>query len=173
MDFRGSLSRLKKKFKHPLTGGGRKSDRIGAGARGETVEPAGSLPRPEHNKASGSNADGGPAQPGESDPAPVSGGGDTSGAEEADTDGRDAGQGYSPNEGIKAGPAINENKSDRESTTSTMAGLLRGVRDSAKGFGPLRSVAGGLCLILENCEVPSLSWIQCTMLTVIPAIRCG
>jgi len=31
--------------------------------------------------------------------------------------------------------------------------LLRGVRDSADAFGPLKSVAGGLCFILENCEV--------------------
>jgi hypothetical protein len=27
------------------------------------------------------------------------------------------------------------------------------VRDSADAFGPLKSVAGGLCFILENCEV--------------------
>ena len=31
--------------------------------------------------------------------------------------------------------------------------LLRGVRDAADAFGPLKSVAGGLCFILENCEV--------------------
>ena len=31
--------------------------------------------------------------------------------------------------------------------------LLRGVRDSADAFGPLKSVAGALCFILENCEV--------------------
>ena len=31
--------------------------------------------------------------------------------------------------------------------------LLRGVRDTADAFGPLKSVAGGLCFILENCEV--------------------
>ena len=31
--------------------------------------------------------------------------------------------------------------------------LLRGVRDSADAFGPLKSVVGGLCFILENCEV--------------------
>ena len=31
--------------------------------------------------------------------------------------------------------------------------MLRGVRDTADAFGPLKSVAGGLCFILENCEV--------------------
>jgi hypothetical protein len=31
--------------------------------------------------------------------------------------------------------------------------LLRGVNESADAFGPLKSVAGGLCFILENCEV--------------------
>jgi len=31
--------------------------------------------------------------------------------------------------------------------------LLRGVRDSADAFPPLKSVAGGLYFILENCEV--------------------
>jgi hypothetical protein len=33
--------------------------------------------------------------------------------------------------------------------------MLRGVRDTADAFGPLKSVAGGLCFILENCEVNS------------------
>ena len=31
--------------------------------------------------------------------------------------------------------------------------ILRGVRDSSDAFGPLKSVAGGLCFVLENCEV--------------------
>ena len=47
-----------------------------------------------------------------------------------------------------------ENKSDWKSTASATAKLfLRGVRDSSDAFGPLKSVAGGLCFILENCEV--------------------
>jgi hypothetical protein len=47
-----------------------------------------------------------------------------------------------------------ENKSNWKSTASATAKLLlRGVRDSADAFGPLKSVAGGLCFILENCEV--------------------
>ena len=44
--------------------------------------------------------------------------------------------------------------SNWKSTTSAAAKLLlRGVKDSAAVFGPLQSVAGGLCFILENCEV--------------------
>ena len=46
------------------------------------------------------------------------------------------------------------------STASSSAKLLlRGVRDSADAFPPLKSVAGGLCFILENYEVRYLpSW---------------
>ena len=48
----------------------------------------------------------------------------------------------------------NEKKSSWKSTAfATAKLLLRGVRDSADAFGPLKSVAGGLCFILENCEV--------------------
>ena len=47
-----------------------------------------------------------------------------------------------------------ENKSHRKSTVSASAKLLlRGVRDSADALGPLKSIAGGLCFILENGEV--------------------
>ena len=41
-----------------------------------------------------------------------------------------------------------ENKPDWRSMVSSTIKLLHGVRD-----GPLKSVAGGLCTILENCEV--------------------
>ena len=54
------------------------------------------------------------------------------------------------------GPSVtpDENKSHRKSTVSASAKLLlRGVRDSADAFGPLKSIAGGLCFILENGEV--------------------
>jgi hypothetical protein len=54
--------------------------------------------------------------------------------------------------------AANENRSDWKSTASATAKLLlRGVRDSADAFPPLKSVAGGLCFILENYEV----WFTC------------
>ena len=58
----------------------------------------------------------------------------------------------SPN---KSEPSTGDkNKSNWRSTASAAAGVfLRGVRDSADTFGPLKSVAGGLCFILENCEV--------------------
>ena len=39
--------------------------------------------------------------------------------------------------------------------------LLRGVRDTADAFGPLKSVAGGLCFVLENCEVFPVSYVSC------------
>jgi hypothetical protein len=39
------------------------------------------------------------------------------------------------------------------SNKSATAKLLRGVRDSVNAFGPLKAIAGKLCLILENCEV--------------------
>jgi len=61
----------------------------------------------------------------------------------------------------KSEPNIaDEKKSGWKSTASATAKLfLRGVRDSADAFGPLKSVAGGLCFILENCEVCSSSHV--------------
>ena len=52
-----------------------------------------------------------------------------------------------------------EKESRWKSTASATAKLLlRGVSESADAFGPLKSVAGFLCYILENCEVqPSSS----------------
>ena len=50
--------------------------------------------------------------------------------------------------------AVNESESDWKATASASAKLLlRGVSSSSEAFGPLKSVAGGLCFILENCEV--------------------
>ena len=40
-----------------------------------------------------------------------------------------------------------------EAAVSSARLLLRGVRDSADGFGPLKSVAAGLCFILKNYGV--------------------
>ena len=61
-------------------------------------------------------------------------------------------------ENTESNAATDGKKSNWKSTTyATAKLLLRGVRDSADAFGPLKSVAGGLCFILENCEVrPSL-----------------
>jgi len=44
---RDSFSRVKKKIKHRITGSKRKPAGTGPGARGEGVDPSGSLPRPE------------------------------------------------------------------------------------------------------------------------------
>jgi len=54
-----------------------------------------------------------------------------------------------------------ESNSNWKSTTSAAAKLLlRGVKDSAAAFGPLQSVAGALCFILDNCEVRPSSSIR-------------
>ena len=65
------------------------------------------------------------------------------------------------------------NKSGWKSTASSSAKLLLcGVRDSADAFGPLKSVAGGLCFILENCEVRFPPHLLPTML-ISPAAHEG
>ena len=67
----------------------------------------------------------------------------------------------SPGESAKPGPAASDDKSDWGSTAvATAKLLLRGVKDSADAFGPLKSVAGGLCFVLENCEVRSSAPIR-------------
>ena len=66
--------------------------------------------------------------------------------------------------------AADETKSNWKSTASATAKLLlRGVRETADAFGPLKSVAGGLCFIVENYEVWSPSCMRCPMLTGTPA----
>ena len=65
-----------------------------------------------------------------------------------------------PDDNAGPGAAANEKKSGWKSTAfATAKLLLHGVRDSADAFGPLKSVAGGLCFILENCEVRSSSCV--------------
>ena len=64
-------------------------------------------------------------------------------------DGGDGSDSEDENAGARAA-----NRPDLGSTATSSAKLiLRGVRDSADAFGPLKSVAGGLCFILENYEV--------------------
>ena len=61
-----------------------------------------------------------------------------------------------PGENAEPSTVSNEKKSSWKSIAFATAKLLLcGVRDSADAFGPLKSVAGGLCFILENCEVRS------------------
>ena len=79
----------------------------------------------------------------------------------------------SPNEGSEPNAAADEKKSNWKSTASASAKLLlRGVSDSADAFGPLKSVAGGLCFILENCEVRPPSYPPSVTLTGDPANEC-
>ena len=54
---------------------------------------------------------------------------------------------------IELSAALDAATSDGESIPSTTVKLLCGVRDSPSGFGPLKSLAGALCIILENCKV--------------------
>lgn len=59
-----------------------------------------------------------------------------------------------PDWSAELGTSADESKSDGKSTSvSSAVELLRGVRDSAIAFGPLKSIAGDLCFILEICEV--------------------
>lgn len=50
--------------------------------------------------------------------------------------------------------AIDKNKRNLKSLTTSAAKLvLRGIKESADAFPPLKSVAGCLCFILDNYEV--------------------
>ena len=134
-DIRDSFSRLKKGVKHRLTGSKRKADKTRAGGHGERANSSASLPRPgPHVVAGGERGQGGIES--------------------------DAGD-----EGVGPSAAADENKSDWKSTASASAKLvLRGVCNTADAFGPLKSIAGGLCFILDNCEVwfpPPISHPQC------------
>ena len=65
---------------------------------------------------------------------------------------------------------VDEKKSNLKSNIVSGAKLiLYGVRESADAFGPLKSVAGGLCFILENCEVRHFPASAVHDLTVTPA----
>ena len=57
---------------------------------------------------------------------------------------------------IHAGAVAPKDKSDWKSATSSAAKLfLRTVERASDAFPPLKSVAAGLCAILDYCEVPS------------------
>ena len=64
-----------------------------------------------------------------------------------------------PDESIKPSAAADHATSDEESPPSATVKLLCGVRDSQNGFGPLKSLAESLRLILENCKVWPPSYI--------------
>ena len=123
-DLRDSFTRLKKGVKRRLKGSKRETDKPGAGEREERADVPGSLPQPEAGVVTGGSREQG---------------------------GHGSGTG---NESVEPGAAADESGSDWKSTVSSTAkSLLRGVRDSADAFPPLKSVAGGLCFILENYEV--------------------
>jgi len=58
-----------------------------------------------------------------------------------------------PDETLELTITADGKKSNCKSTASATAELLRGVRDSAGAFGPLKTVARSLCFVLDNCEV--------------------
>ena len=121
---REPFSCLTKGIKRRLRGRKRKADKPGTGESGERIGPSGPLPQPE---------------------PPVVTGGDRE---------REGNEPNAGEENIGPSAAADENKSDWKTTASASAKLLlRGVRDSADAFPPLKSIAGGLCFILENCEV--------------------
>ena len=121
---RDSLSRFKRDVKHRLGSNKRKGDNPGPGGREESVDPSASFPQQESRVSTGGGR------------------------------GQEGGGPNAEDENVGASAAVDENRPDWRSTASSSAKLvLRAVRDSADAFGPLRSVAGGLCFILENCEV--------------------
>ena len=123
-DLRDSLSRFKKDIKRRLGRDERKVGDLGPEGREEGVGSSSSFPRPG--------------------PPPSTGDGS-----EREGDGPNSG-----NKNVGGSVAADENGQDWKTTASSSAKLiLRGVRDSADAFGPLKSVAGGLCFILENCDV--------------------
>ena len=127
-DLRGSFSRFKKDIKHRLGRSKRKGDKPGAGGREESVGSSSSFPQSEPRVSTGGGRGGGGGGGGE---------------------GSNAG-----NENVGVSAAAEESRPGWKSTASSSAKLvLRAVRDSSDAFGPLKSVAGGLCFILENCEV--------------------
>jgi hypothetical protein len=66
-----------------------------------------------------------------------------------------------PNKNAEPSAAVDKKLNWKSTTSATAKLLLRGVRDSADAFGPLKSVASGLCYVLDNCEVRSSACIRC------------
>ncbi|KAF9645378.1 WD40 repeat-like protein [Thelephora ganbajun] len=168
-------TKLKKKLKNPFRGSRRGTERVGAEASGERVGPSNSLPRPEphvgagggdNREGSGANAGGRQVrsidQP-QPESIPADGGdgdqqrGETDVIVPSDDLDTATDPGHVPEvpHSDESAPSITaeEKKSNWKSTAYYTARLLLlGVSESASAFGPLKSVAGGLCFILENCE---------------------
>ena len=123
-ELRGRFSRFKKDVKRRLGGGKHRGDKPGPDGPEESVGSSTSFPQPEPRVSTGGGREQGGGGP------------------------------NAENENVGASAGVDENRPDWGSTASSSAKLvLRAVRDSADAFGPLKSVAGGLCFILENCEV--------------------
>ena len=119
---RGSLSGLRQDVKHLLERNKRKADKTWPDGRGEKSYSPGSSARPESQVVTDSDR--------------------KWEGNESNMDDESSGTSIAPD----------ENRSDWKSTVSASPKLLlRGVRDSADAFGPLKSIAGGLFFILENC----------------------
>jgi len=58
-----------------------------------------------------------------------------------------------PDESLEPGAAADEKEPSCKPATPATAKFLREVRDSASAFGPLRSIARSLCLIIDHYEV--------------------
>ena len=135
-DIRESFSKLKKDTKSRITGKKRKADKAQGGGSEKRANVSGSLPLPIPHVATSSDSKQGENGSGVTDKS--------------------------------LGPIIaaDGNKSDWKSTASSSARLLlRGARDSGDAFGPLKSVAGGLCFILDNCDVSLPPYLLSTTLT--------
>ena len=73
---------------------------------------------------------------------------------------------FHPNESSEPSGVVDNDKLDWKSTASATAKLLlRWARDSADAFGPLKSVTGSLCFILDNYQVCPLCAMLSTILT--------
>jgi len=70
-------------------------------------------------------------------------------------------EGLRPDKHVTPSVTADEKKSYCKPVASATAELLRGMRDSANTFGPLKSIARSLCFILDNCEV----WLPSSRLT--------
>ena len=128
-DIRESFSGFKKGIKHRLMGRKRRRGQPGAGGQTEGRDTSGSVSQPEA--------------------AVVAGVGHEQEGDRVNAN----------DERVEQGAAADDNGSDWKATVSASAKfILRGVRDSADAFDPLKSVAGGLCFFLENYEVWFAPW---------------
>ena len=123
-DLQGGISRFRKDIEHRFGSNKRKADENWADGRGERRGSPGPSARPESQVVMDSDLE--------------------RGGNESDMDVESLRPSVSPDE---------NNTGWRSSVSASAKLLLRGVRDLADAFGPLKSITGGLCFILENCEV--------------------